>query len=191
MQKQDKLNEIYAAALTVFSEYGYKKATLEDIAAQLGLTKGALYQYAKSKKDLYYRTVEFSLLNWQCKVFDAVSKETDVEKQFIVLCKMACIYLSEDIMLKKILIKDPSIFPISFNTDPFKTVNNTSMNFLRSILDKGISENKFRRMDTELMTRFLFSIYKMLIIETYVLEEQDANIDSVIDIITQGFFSTK
>jgi len=191
MQNTDRLNEVYAAALLVFSEYGFKKATVEDIALELGLTKGALYQYAKNKKDLYDRAVEFGLLNWQTKVFDAVSKESDVKKQFEVMCKKACIYLSEDTLLKKILIKDPSIFPMSFNSDPFKDVNNTSMSFLQSILDRGIQEKKFRKMDTALMSRFLFSTYKMLIIETYVLEEQDSNIDSVIDIITQGFFCTK
>lgn len=191
MLMNDRLIEVYSAALKVFSEYGYKKATMEDIASELGLTKGAIYQYAKSKQDLYDNTVKFGLLNWQSRVFDAVRKETDVEKQFEVMCKKAYIYLSEDTMLKKVLVKDPSMFPLSFDSDPYKDINGTSMNFLKDIIDRGVRENKFRKIDTALATRFLFSTYKMMIIETYVHEEQDGSIDSIFDIITRGFYCTK
>jgi len=191
MNDRDRLSEVYSAALTVFSTFGYKKSTVEEIAAELGLTKGALYQYAINKRDLYEHTVKFGLMNWQNKVFDAVRDEPDVKKQFKDMCIKGFVYLSEDTRLKSVLIKDPSMFPMSFISDPFRDVNNASMDFIKNIIDRGISENKFRKMDAAFVTRFLFSIYKMLIIETYVLEEQDSNIESVIDIITQGFFCSK
>lgn len=189
MQRQDRISEVYEAALNVFSEFGYKKATIEDIADELDLSKGALYQYARHKKDLYFHTVEYGYLNWQKKVFDAVAREADVRKQFEIMCKKACDYLAEDIRLKNIMIHDPEIFPMSYDADPFKDLNANAMNQLKLILEKGISENKFRPMDTDLIARFLFSIYKMIIIDTYILEEKESYIDSVISIITHGFFT--
>ena len=188
MKDRDRLSEVYSAALTVFSNLGYKKATVEEIASELGFTKGALYQYAINKRDLYEQTVKFGLMNWQNKVFDAVRDETDVKKQFKDMCIKGFVYLSEDTRLKNVLIKDPSMFPMSFTSDPFKDVHNTSMDFIKNIIDRGIRDNKFREMDASFVTHFLFSIYKMLIIETYVLEEQDSNINSVVDILTQGLF---
>ncbi len=189
MQRQDRISEVYEAALKVFSEFGYKKATIEDIADELGLSKGGIYQYARHKKDLYFHTVEYGYLNWQKKVFDAVSQESDVRKQFEIMCKKACLYLSEDTRLKNIMIHDPEIFPMSYQADPFKELNANSMRQLKEILEKGIREKKFRPMDTDLIARFLFSIYKMIVIDTYILEEKESYIDSVIDIMTHGFFT--
>lgn len=192
MEINDKTIEIYNAALKVFSQYGFKKSTVSDIAEELGFTKGALYQYVISKQDLYDKAVRYGLIRWQNKVKKAISDQTDVELQFETMCKKAFQYLSEDRVLKEILIKDPDIFPLSFKNDPYKEINNQSVELLKRILDKGIEQKKFRTMDTNLMANVLFSIYKMLIIETYVLGEQDANkiMDETVCLVTRGFYNT-
>lgn len=43
---------IIDAALDVFSERGYAKATFDEIAARAGFTKGAVYWYFRNKADL-------------------------------------------------------------------------------------------------------------------------------------------
>jgi AcrR family transcriptional regulator len=190
MEKQARIDEVYRAALRTFGKYGFRKATMEDIADELMLTKGALYQYAENKKDLYEKSAAYGLLQWQSRVMDAVSKETDAKEQFITMCKKAFTYLSEDNDLKKVLKRDPDIFPISFQKDTYKVINDRSMNLIKTILVKGIQEGKFRDVDTELITRLLFSIYKMLINETYILgdESPEQMLDEVIRLITEGFF---
>jgi AcrR family transcriptional regulator len=45
--------EIYQAALTCFLRKGYHRATMDDIVAESGLSKGTLYWYFKSKKELF------------------------------------------------------------------------------------------------------------------------------------------
>jgi AcrR family transcriptional regulator len=55
---------------------GSKKATLDDIAAELGMTKGNLYRYAENKKDLYRNTVRHAMLRWQGRVREAIEQET-------------------------------------------------------------------------------------------------------------------
>ena len=190
MEKQDKLNEIYKAALKVFGAYGFKKATMEDIAGELGLTKGALYQYAKDKRDLYDKAVAFGMLHWQNRAIEAIGTEDDVKSQLIVLCTKAFQYLSEDSDFKKVLMKDPGIFPIYFSEDPYKDINNSSMSLLRSILERGVREGKFRDVKIELVTRLMFLIYKMLILEVYVMEEESPELmfDELIRLITEGLF---
>ncbi|MDF2672871.1 MAG: hypothetical protein K0R09_1136 [Clostridiales bacterium] len=190
MEKQDKLYEIYKAALKVFGAYGFKKATVEDIAEELNLTKGALYQYVESKKDLYDKAVAYGMLQWQDRVREAISHEDDIEKQFKTMCYKAFEYLSEDCDFRRVLVKDPSIFPIFFSQDPYKDINNNSMNLLSEILNAGIKENRFRNVNIELVTRLMFSIYKLFIIETYVLEEESHQpmIEELVELITEGLF---
>ncbi|MDP9821910.1 TetR/AcrR family transcriptional regulator [Nocardioides massiliensis] len=46
-----------AAAARVFSEKGFGGASLEDVANEVGMLKGSLYNYIKSKEDLLFAVV--------------------------------------------------------------------------------------------------------------------------------------
>lgn len=50
---EDRPEEILAAALAVFSEQGYARARLEDVASRAGVSKGTLYLYFDSKEALF------------------------------------------------------------------------------------------------------------------------------------------
>jgi AcrR family transcriptional regulator len=45
--------QIHQAALTCFLRKGYHRATMDDIVAESGLSKGTLYWYFNTKKDLF------------------------------------------------------------------------------------------------------------------------------------------
>ncbi|MEH7246013.1 TetR/AcrR family transcriptional regulator [Neobacillus niacini] len=49
-----KKNEILRSASSIISEKGYEKTTMEDIAAQLLMTKGSMYYYFKNKEELLF-----------------------------------------------------------------------------------------------------------------------------------------
>jgi TetR/AcrR family fatty acid metabolism transcriptional regulator len=49
---EERKNQILDAASTVFARSGFAEARMDDIAAQSGLSKGALYLYYKSKDAL-------------------------------------------------------------------------------------------------------------------------------------------
>jgi AcrR family transcriptional regulator len=51
-------DEVVAAAAKVFYERGYSAATVQDIADELGILKGSLYHYIKTKEDLLFRLIE-------------------------------------------------------------------------------------------------------------------------------------
>ena len=53
MQANDKLEDIRQAAIVVFSEKGYAEAKISDIAIQAGVSAGTIYNYFKSKKELF------------------------------------------------------------------------------------------------------------------------------------------
>ncbi|MGM0471225.1 MAG: TetR/AcrR family transcriptional regulator [Bacillota bacterium] len=52
MEEQDKKEEILEAAAEVFSQKGFYKATVGEIAQQAGVAKGTIYLYFDSKEDL-------------------------------------------------------------------------------------------------------------------------------------------
>jgi AcrR family transcriptional regulator len=192
MKKQYKLDEILKVSLHVFSKYGYKKTTVEDIAKEMGMTKGALYVYVKDKEELYHKAVASALLNWQDCVKKTVEREADAAVQFTVMCRTAFHYLSEDNDLRRILMKDPSIFPIFSKQDRYSEINSNSVNLLKTIIEKGIAENKFRDIPISSITKILFTMYKMLIVEAYIVEDDETpekTFDDLMNLITCGLFT--
>jgi AcrR family transcriptional regulator len=55
-RKRDE--QVYAAALRLFTEKGYHATSMQDIAAAVGLYKGSLYHYIGSKEELLARVFE-------------------------------------------------------------------------------------------------------------------------------------
>jgi AcrR family transcriptional regulator len=54
----ERPNELLEAALAVFSERGYHDASLDDVAAAAGVTKGAIYHYFATKAELLLHAIE-------------------------------------------------------------------------------------------------------------------------------------
>jgi AcrR family transcriptional regulator len=55
----ERKNQITEAAIAVFSRRGFKDATIDDIVAESGLSKGALYWYYKSKDEIIGAILEY------------------------------------------------------------------------------------------------------------------------------------
>jgi AcrR family transcriptional regulator len=191
MKPRENLTTIYAAALKVFAAYGFKKATLEDIAAELGMTKGNLYRYARNKKDLYHNTVRHALLRWQERVRRAIEQEPDVIRQFHIMCDKAVAYLSQDDALRRLLVRDPEIFPMFPNEDPYADINADSVAMIRAILKRGIAEKRFRPVDLDTVPEIIFSVYKMFIIRMYIKSRdraQEEMFTQTVALMTRGLF---
>lgn len=59
--KESAFERICQSALRLFSSRGYHKTTMDDIAAEAGLTKGAIYWHFKNKLELFRFLIESRL----------------------------------------------------------------------------------------------------------------------------------
>ncbi len=59
--KETAKQRIIEAGARVFIERGYYRTTMENVAEALGVSKGAIYQYFKSKQQLFFEVIEFIL----------------------------------------------------------------------------------------------------------------------------------
>lgn len=57
--KEEAKRKIIAAGLSVLSRNGYSATTMDDIAAHLGVSKGAIYLYFKNKDELVLEIVKY------------------------------------------------------------------------------------------------------------------------------------
>lgn len=186
--KQDD-EVIFGAALRVFARYGYRKATLEDIAGEVGLTAAGIYAYAQSKRELYEQTVRFAMLRWQERVRTAVAEQESAGERFRTMCHSALFYLAEDRDFSALLAKDPTIFPMFPTVDPYEEINADSVAVIADILAYGARTGEFRQLDVASASNLIFEMYKSFIIRAYEQGEVDylaQNLPQTLDLFLHG-----
>lgn len=186
MRKKQDEAKIYEAALQVFSEYGYKKATLEEIGNLLNMTNANLYGYSTSKLSLYYESVGYALKKWQNYVYEAIKDLDDPVIKLETMYDRAVGYLKEDKVFLKILKSDPEIFPLFPKVDPYEGINRRSVEIITGILQDGIEKGVFYDINTEKIAQISFSIYKNLIIGG-LIQSDDSDVDEIYHVAKQMF----
>ena len=173
--KSKKYENLFQTALELFAAYGYKKTTVDDVAARLSMTKGNLYFYVKNKKDLYEKTVNYALNQWKAAAEQAMESETDMVSKFRTMATASIEYIENNPLLRQVLINDPSIFTLSSKEDRFRDTNLHAMAILKGVLSEGVRQNVFYPMDVDHITEYLFSVYIMFLIRRYVKSESSSS----------------
>ncbi|HNW70640.1 MAG TPA: TetR/AcrR family transcriptional regulator [Bacteroidales bacterium] len=78
---------ILKAAQEIFSKYGYKKTTLDDIARYIGKGKSALYYYYKNKEQIFEAVLAFEVTQLRDELFnelDAAKDPQDKLRRYIL-----------------------------------------------------------------------------------------------------------
>ena len=75
-EKERRRQQIMVAAKRVFSDRGFNKATMEDIAQEAELSPGTLYLYFKNKEELY-ASLSLRILQYLLIRVEHVNEEKD------------------------------------------------------------------------------------------------------------------
>jgi AcrR family transcriptional regulator len=168
MEISKKQQQIFEVALSVFAHYGYRKTTVEDVAEKLKMTKSNIYFYVKNKRELYEQTVSHALTKWRDTIASEIKDVPGAKEKFALVARRSFEYLNDHGELRALLTKDMEIFTLSPSEDRFYEVNYGAMLILKDIIQQGIDEGVFHPVDVDHVAEFLFSIYIMFLIKTYV-----------------------
>lgn len=146
-QQNNKKDLIMSAALKVMTKKGYYSSTMDDIVLESGMSKGAIYHYYKSKKEVYLELIVY-LESKYTDMFATVNKESTSAKQ---LKKLFTIWSDQ-------LQKEPDFFQ-SFSTfqsmsrhdkdfkQAMQRMYNRFQKFIELIIIEGIKSKEFKKID--------------------------------------------
>ncbi|MGD9364550.1 MAG: TetR/AcrR family transcriptional regulator [Desulfobacteraceae bacterium] len=123
-EKERRRQQIIVAAKRVFSEKGFNKATMEDIAKEAELSPGTLYLYFKNKEELY-ASLSLRILQYLHIRVSHVYKETDADPISKLDSLMVAMYDVYDF--------DPLIIINMFHLQSSETLKNLSEELLQEI----------------------------------------------------------
>jgi len=123
-ERERRRQQIIVAAKRVFSERGFSKTTMEDIAREAELSPGTLYLYFKNKDELY-ASLSLRILQYMNIRLEDVKKEKDSNpEQKIASIKEA---------LYDVYQFDPAILINMFHLQSSETLKNLSSPLLDNI----------------------------------------------------------
>jgi len=125
-EKERRRQQIIVAAKRVFSEKGFNKATMEDIAKEAELSPGTLYLYFKNKEELY-ASLSLRILQYLHIRVTHVNKETSLTPDKKLSALMEAMY--------DVYEFDPLIIINMFHLQSSETLKNLSESLLDEIKD--------------------------------------------------------
>lgn len=157
----------------LFNRYGIRSVSMDDIAAQLGMSKKTLYQYYTDKDELVNAVFDVALQSNQAQCVASQQQCSNAIHE---------VFLSFDMMHEMLANMNPSLLfdlkkyhPTAFNKYlSFK--NEFLYKIIRSNLEQGITEELYRPdIDVEVLTRYrLYSV--MLAFNPEVFPENKTNL---------------
>lgn len=191
---EKKQNRIINAALTIFSQSSYRKASTDDIAAMAGISKGSLFYHFHNKEDLYCYLYEYSCKKIYEKIDEKrVMEETDFFERNAKIVEARVCTMTEH----------PSIFDFAlrayYETDlaveaDIKTINQKVLMDANIKFNQNIDTSKFKhKEDVSKAIKMLVWIGEGFIKERMLeerlnLEEIQAEVYEYLTILKQGFY---
>lgn len=192
MDKQkDTKKKILDSAFSVFVSNGYNDTTMSHIVKKSGLSKGAIYHYYSSKKDLFASLID----HWEIFSFpDFYSKSNKDEKAedtlkrfagtvYDVFCARPEVFLAE-IEFWALANKDSEI------NERSRLLYDKILTLFDLVLSKGVRNNEFKKIDTKIVSIELLSVFQGInwfclfggdksMVEKYLKQSVDIILDGI------------
>jgi AcrR family transcriptional regulator len=158
-RKEERPEEILAAALTIFTRDGFAGARLDEIAELAGCTKGTIYVYFPSKEELFKAVVR-RLITPEFRQVDGILMDDSLDtatriKLFVVGAYRQIIDGTTNTPMLRLLIADGPKFPdlVEFYHNEIPRVG---FDLMKATLDRGIAQGELRPIDTNVAPLLIF-----------------------------------
>jgi AcrR family transcriptional regulator len=162
---EERRTQILEAAMVVFARQGFDQARMDDIAQEVGLSKGALYLYYKSKDAIISAILQFFFSQAMKKLqsFLESEEQPSVREQLLRLNQY---YVAE----MKWMV---SLLPLSFEFYAVAARQKTVRQFLKryfkdyrevlaALVQRGIDRGEFRSVRAEQVAIAIAALYEGL-----------------------------
>lgn len=192
---EDRREQIIDAAIRVFSEKGFARATNKDIAREAGITTGLIYHYFNSKEDLLSAVIEQRSPVQLLTTLPQQAFELPPEQFFGFLIKQILNIIEDEKFVQLIRVMISEMLH-SENSDITQLVPNRIqrvLDFIGTYLEAKMESGELRRADIPLIVQAIvgsvmgFELRRLLMRDEMALQYTHEQIaDAVIDTTLKG-----
>jgi AcrR family transcriptional regulator len=176
-RSEETRSKIIDSAIRLFSAHGYNTASVDDICAEAGISKGAFYHHFKSKQELFLALLD----GWLQTIDNAIeaSKDKTVPETFMQITE-AFPFIFETAgeglpMFMEFWLqasRDEKIWQASIA--PYRRYHK----YFTALIKKGVDEGSFVEVDPELTSRMIVSTAMGLLLQS-LMDPKGANWEKV------------
>ncbi len=143
--------QILDAALNVIVKNGYHQSRMDDIVSTSGLSKGAIYWYYKSKKDVYLDLVNHWVNRYSNSLMELPQKDTSSSKQLKNMFNTFFEQFENDPVVFKALLE---FWSLAGRDDDFnkklEKVTHNFIQYLETIIQKGVKSGELKNVNPKI-----------------------------------------
>lgn len=146
-ETQEKRLEILGAAMKLFSERGFERTTVDEIAACANVGKGTIYLYFDNKEEVFLATIEEGLTAMHRMITEILAGPGDYLQRLCAVIRAHLQYVEQNHNFFKIFMKErlSSQLPGADQTRcRIKTAHLKLNQILEENLQTGISQGYFK-----------------------------------------------
>ena len=183
-----KEEQILNAAKKLFTNYGFKKVSMDEIASEAGVTKKTVYTYFSSKEELLKYCIKQELQNMRKIIENVESKKLDfMETVHQVIYNL--LKYKKNCKFLKMLFKESEILKNEQLKDNLKIVDKEIQNYIRKQLELAIQNDKIEVQNIDITTFLIYKMYIALMIdwnEDYKKLDEKEIADNILHFLVNG-----
>lgn len=183
-----KGEQILNAAKKLFTNYGFKRVSMDEIASEAGVTKKTVYTYFSSKEELLKYCIKEELQNMRKIIENVESKKLDfMETVHQVIYNL--LKYKKNCKFLKMLFKESEILKNEQLKENLKIVDKEIQNYIRKQLDLAIQNDKIEVQNIDITTFLIYKMYIALMIdwnEDYKKLDEKEIADNILHFLVNG-----
>lgn len=182
-----KKEKIIETATKIFSKFGMKKSTMDEIAKKIRMGKSTLYHYFKNKEEIFLTVVKRESDILRKNLIRAVTEEDNPKDKFKAYAITRMRNLKE-LRNYYATLTDEYLSMYSFSEKIRKEFREFEFNILKEIFYEGIQKKIFDIEDPELIAETIIIVFKGFEYQ-FITNETYLNVENHLDVIIDVFFN--
>ncbi|HEX2938441.1 MAG TPA: TetR/AcrR family transcriptional regulator [Ruminiclostridium sp.] len=171
--KTEKRKKIADAARELFTEFGYKSVSMDQIAQKAGVAKGTLYLYFKDKNDLLNQLVDELFGSFKDFIKNVENNKLQLIQELHEIVYNFLMYRHNQKFLFRIA-KEAEELKTPEACNVIETIDKEIAGYIEDRLDVAVKEGVIKSCDTSILAFVIIKVYSALAFEW---EEKHAPLD--------------
>lgn len=180
--------EILHSASRVFAQFGYADTDVDRVALELDISKGTIYRYFPSKKELFLAALDREIQRLREHVAQASMKDENPLLQIARAVEAYLAFFHENPHVVELLMQERAKFR-DREDSTYLAQRNTALNHWKGLLEKLVAKGYFRPMPVERMLDMLANmIYGAIFLNHFHQDRGDLSTQAhdILDVLVNG-----
>jgi AcrR family transcriptional regulator len=162
-KKRETRQAIMQAAMTLFSEKGFEKTSIEELAKAAGIGKGTIYGYFQTKSDILHAFCEDELECLHQELTSSADREIPILQQMVNIYMSEFRHITENREFARLFMQQTA-FPRDVDLEKHLANEDNYFKLLFPLLEKAQERGELRK-DLELLyiTGHFYGLYLLLV----------------------------